>query len=252
MLPNRHLYVCMGVFFLEGKTMTKEKKQPIIVVDSLVKTYLIGTEKVRALRGVSLEIYRGEFVVILGTSGSGKSTFLNLLAGLEKPTSGSVTILGKKMSMSERKLAKFRQNHIGFIFQNYNLLTTMTALENVALPLVFKGVGAENRRLIALKLLKKVGLASHYKHKPTQMSGGQQQRVGIARAFAASPEIVFADEPTGNLDTRTSGEVMGILREMIKKNNQTMIFVTHDPEIAKYADKVVHIIDGQIDHIEMK
>ncbi len=224
-----------------------QAKQPIVVIKDLKKTYIVGKEKVRALRGIDLEIERGEVVMILGTSGSGKSTLLNMLAGLEKPTKGTVDILGERTSqMSERKLAKFRQKHIGFIFQSYNLLPMYTALENVGLPLVFKGVSRSKREKEALKLLKAVGLGTHVLHKPTQMSGGQQQRVGIARAFAGSPDIVFADEPTGNLDSKTSTQVMELMLALAKEKNQTMIMVTHDREVAKYGDKVVHIKDGNI------
>ncbi len=228
-------------------TDIKQQKQPIVIIKDLKKTYLIGKEKVRALRGIDLTIDKGDIVMILGTSGSGKSTLLNLLAGLEKPTQGSVEILGEQIShMSERKLAKFRQKHVGFIFQSYNLLPMFTALENVGLPLVFRGIALKKRDKEAAHLLKAVGLGTHMLHKPTQMSGGQQQRVGIARAFAGSPDIIFADEPTGNLDSKTSEQVMELMLDLAKEKNQTMIMVTHDREIAKYGDKVVVIRDGNI------
>ncbi len=189
----------------------------------------------------------------LGTSGSGKSTLLNLMAGLEKPTSGSIKINNQVISsMNEHQLAKFRQKYIGFIFQSYNLIPTLTAVENVSLPLTFRRIEKMAREKEAMGLLRKVGLSDYVHHKPTQMSGGQQQRVGIARAFVGTPSIIFADEPTGNLDSRTSSEVMNMMLDMIHERNQTFIIVTHDREIAKYADKVVYILDGNIEKIEIK
>jgi len=175
-----------------------------------------------------------------------------MMAGLEKPTKGSVKILGQSItSMKENQLAKFRQKHIGFIFQSYNLMPTLTATENVSLPLTFRKVNKWDREKEARQLLKAVGLKTHYKHKPTQMSGGQQQRVGIARAFVGTPAIIFADEPTGNLDSKTSKEVMQLMLEMTRKRNQTLIIVTHDREIAKYGDKVVYILDGNVEKVEI-
>ena len=176
---------------------------PVIKVRNLRKVYRLGKEKVVALENVNLEVPPGQICCILGTSGSGKSTFLNQLAGLEKPTKGAVYINGTNISkLNERQLAKFRQKNLGFIFQSYNLLPALTALENVAMPLMFKGISRRKRNKRAKELLALVGLKGRMKHKPTQMSGGQQQRVGIARAFVANPSIVFADEPTGNLDTK--------------------------------------------------
>lgn len=231
----------------------ENKNEIIIKVDDVKKYFIIGKEVVKALDGVSLNIKKGDFVVILGTSGSGKSTLLNMLAGLEKPTKGSVTILGEQISSySERKLAKFRRKHIGFIFQSYNLMPTLTALENVAMPLTFRGVKKSLREKEAIKLLKSVDLLSRIYHKPTEMSGGQQQRVGIARAFAGSPQIVFADEPTGNLDSKTSNAVLEIMIEMARKNRQTIIMVTHDPSFAEYGDMVVRLLDGKIKQIDIK
>lgn len=224
----------------------------IIELKDLRKVYRIGEEKVVALDKINLSIAKGEFCCLLGTSGSGKSTMLNLMAGLEKPTKGSIVIKGEQVDkMSEKKLARFRQDHLGFVFQSYNLLTALTALENVALPLTFSGVPKDIRDNKAKKMLEAVGLGTHIKHKPSQMSGGQQQRVGIARAFVGKPEIVFADEPTGNLDSKTTGEVMKLITEMARENNQTLIIVTHDISIARYADKIVHILDGNIDKIVM-
>ncbi len=232
--------------------MTAEK-EAIIEVNDLRKVYRIGSEKVVALNKVSLNIYKGEICCILGTSGSGKSTLLNMMAGLEKPSKGAIKIKREPIHlMNEKRLAKFRQKHIGFIFQSYNLLPALTALENVAMPLIFRGVSKPVREAHAKKHLEMVGLKNRYKHKPTQMSGGQQQRVGIARAFVGSPEIIFADEPTGNLDTKTSIEVMHIMWKMAREKEQTIVIVTHDPEVALYADKVIHIRDGDIQSIEVK
>lgn len=218
-----------------------------IEIRGLRKVYRIGDEKVVALDHIDLDIEKGEIVCILGTSGSGKSTLLNMLAGLEKPTKGTIKI-GKTAitKLSENRLALFRQKYVGFVFQSYNLLPTLTALENVSMPLMFKGISKGKRDKLARKMLKNVGLGSRYKHKPTQMSGGQQQRVGIARAFVAKPKIVFADEPTGNLDTHTTNEVMSLMVRMAREYEQTFIVVTHDREISLYADRVLHIIDGKI------
>ena len=222
--------------------------KPAVVSKDLRKVYAIGAERVVALNSVSLTIPKGQICCLLGTSGSGKSTLLNMLAGLEKPTKGSILIQGKRVDkLSERRLAVFRQKHFGFVFQSYNLLPTLTAIENVALPLAFKGVGKTEREKVAVEMLKSVGLGDRLKHRPTQMSGGQQQRVGIARAFVARPDIVFADEPTGNLDSKTTIEVMEKMVELTRANGKTLLIVTHDREIAGYADRVVHIIDGDID-----
>jgi len=215
------------------------------------KIYRIGTEKVVALDNINLEIPKGEICCILGTSGSGKSTLLNLMAGLERPTKGNIVIKGKHIErMSENSLARFRQKYVGFVFQSYNLLPALTALENVSLPLVFREVSKKVRNEKAKKILEQVGLGTHLKHKPSQMSGGQQQRVGIARAFIGNPEIVFADEPTGNLDSKTTVEIMNLITGLARENNQTLIIVTHDINIAKYADRIVYILDGNIEKIE--
>ena len=219
----------------------------IIKIENLYKIYPVGKEKVVALGGINLEIPKGQICCILGTSGSGKSTLLNQLAGLEKPTKGRVLIGGVNVSaMSEGQLAKFRQKNVGFIFQSYNLLQSYSALENVAMPLMFRGIGKGLRNRRAKVILKQVGLGKRMHHKPAQMSGGQQQRVGIARAFVAKPKIVFADEPTGNLDTKTTKEVMELMVRLCRKNNQTLVLVTHDRELALYADRIITLIDGKV------
>lgn len=221
--------------------------ETIIKVENLRKVYKIGTEKVIALGCVNLEIHKGEICCILGTSGSGKSTLLNMLAGLEKPTKGHIYI-GKHdiPKLNEKQLAKLRQKQIGFVFQSYNLLPALTAQENVGLPLMFRGVSKAKRNKAAKEMLVHVGLGKRMKHKPTQMSGGQQQRVGIARAFVCKPQIVFADEPTGNLDTKTTKEVMDIMVGICRQYQMTLVLVTHDPSIAQYADRIVTLIDGAI------
>lgn len=221
--------------------------KPILQVENLSKIYQMGEEKVVALKKVNLDIYPGEICCVFGTSGSGKSTFLNMLAGLEKPTYGHVKIMGKEITaMNEQELAVFRQKYMGFIFQSYNLMPGATALENVAMPLMFKGIGKKKREQSARSLLKRVGLESRSDHYPGQMSGGQQQRTGIARAFITKPQIIFADEPTGNLDTKTTEEVMQVITEFSKEFRQTIILVTHDPEMAKYATRIIHMTDGTI------
>ena len=229
----------------------EEKRQPVIQVKNLYKIFRVGDEKVRALNGVDLTIYKGEFCAIVGTSGSGKSTMLNMLAGLEKPTKGEVIVAGQHLeNMTENQLVKFRREKVGFIFQSFNLLGTMNAIENVALPLTFRGVDKKVREAKAVKMLKLVGLSKHMLHRPNEMSGGQQQRVGVARALVLDPEIIFADEPTGNLDSHTSAEVLGLMRKVVQEKNQTMVMVTHDNHLAGFADRIFHIIDGKIVKIE--
>ena len=221
--------------------------EPIIRIRGLKKVYRVGEERVRALNGVDLDIYPGEFVCIIGRSGSGKSTLLNMMAGLEKPSRGSIVIAGEHLEkMNEKQLVDFRLRHIGFIFQQFNLFPSMTAVENVTMPLVYRGVSARKRKAAALKMLKDLGLSKHVNHKPSQMSGGQQQRVGIARALVSNPEVIFADEPTGNLDSRTSEEILSLIQAMAKRDNHTLVMVTHDPSVAAHADRVVNILDGLI------
>lgn len=233
-------------FWKRGEKMNA-KDDIIIDVKNLRKVYTIGTERVIALAGIDMKIRRGEICCLFGPSGSGKSTLLNMLAGLEKPTTGEIAIGGARIDkMNETQLADFRRNHFGFVFQSYNLLPALTALENVEMPMIFRGVDKNIRKKQAVKMLQYVGLKDRIKHKPTQMSGGQQQRVGIARAFVAHPPVIFADEPTGNLDTHTTYEVMDMMSTMVKKRGSTMIIVTHDNEIAAYGDHIIKIRDGKI------
>lgn len=234
------------------KKMDANKGPAVIEIKNVKKVYRMGSERICAVDDVSFEINKGEFCCLLGTSGSGKSTLLNLMAGIEKASGGQILIKGKDVrKMSEKQLAKFRQKYLGFVFQSYNLLNSMTALENVEFPLVFKRVPSRRRRKMAKEMLIKVGLGERINHRPKQMSGGQQQRVGIARAFVAKPEIVFADEPTGNLDTRTTMEVMKLIKQIARDNRQTIVMVTHDPRLADFADKIIHILDGKIQSVEL-
>lgn len=228
-------------------------QETMIKISNVRKVYRIGDEKIVALERINADIKKGEICCIFGTSGSGKSTLLNQLAGMEKPSQGKVIINKVDITkLHENQMAAFRQKHIGFIFQAYNLLPYMTALENTALPLMFQGYGRKDREARAASLLEKVGLGKRLHHYPSQMSGGQQQRVGIARAFAVSPEVIFADEPTGNLDTKTTAQIMDMVLEIARKNNQTIVLVTHDPEMASYADRILTLIDGNIVKDERK
>ena len=230
----------------------EETKRPVVIrAKNLKKTYYIGETSVHALNGVDFSIYKGEFIAIVGTSGSGKSTLLNMLAGLEKPSSGEIVVAGQHIErMTETELVTFRREHVGFIFQSFNLMPTMNSIENVALPLTFRGMKKDKREKLARAALKLVGLNKTMKHRPTQMSGGQQQRVGVARALVLNPEIIFADEPTGNLDSATSEEVMTLMQLVVKEHKMTLIMVTHDNHLATYADRVFRIIDGRIVSIE--
>lgn len=227
------------------------QSEPVICVKDLYKIYRVGETKVRALNGVDFTIDRGNFCSIVGTSGSGKSTLLNMMAGLEKPTKGEIIIAGEHMEKkTENQLVAFRREHIGFIFQSFNLMGTMNAIENVALPLTFQGVDKKSRNKKAEDMLDLVGLTKHKKHRPNQMSGGQQQRVGVARALVVEPEIIFADEPTGNLDSNTSVEVMNLMKKIVREKNQTLVMVTHDNYLAGFADIILHIRDGKIVQVE--
>lgn len=226
---------------------TKNKAAPVIRLQDVRKEYVVGDSHIHALDGVSLTVSPGEFVCISGRSGSGKSTMLNMLAGLEKPTSGEIVILDKHIeNMSESARIRFRRQYIGFVFQSYNLMPQYTAVENVELPLMLRGVGLRERRRQALAVMEQVGIVSHAEHKPSELSGGQQQRVGIARALITKPPIVFADELTGNLDTKTSAEIMDLLTGLFRSSGTTFMLVSHDPDMSQYTDRTIHLLDGKI------
>lgn len=219
----------------------------IISTHGLKKYYFVGESTVKALDGVDMTVNKGESVCIAGRSGSGKSTMLNMLAGLELPTSGTVQVASKRLeSMNEKARIRFRRDDIGFVFQSYNLMPQYTALENVALPLAIRGAPLKLRNEIAEAMLVRVGLKEHIHHKPGELSGGQQQRVGIARAIITRPPIVLADEPTGNLDTGTSGETMELLTGLFRERGTTFILVSHDPGMRKYTDRTITFSDGRI------
>ena len=226
---------------------TKNKAAPVIRLQDVRKEYVVGDSHIHALDGVSLTVSPGEFVCISGRSGSGKSTMLNMLAGLEKPTSGEIVILDKHIeNMSESARIRFRRQYIGFVFQSYNLMPQYTAVENVELPLMLRGIGKLERRKQALAVMEQVGIVSHAEHKPSELSGGQQQRVGIARALITRPPIVFADELTGNLDTKTSAEIMDLLTGLFRSSGTTFMLVSHDPDMSQYTDRTIHLLDGKI------
>ena len=230
----------------------ESERTPIVHLTDVVKVYTIGAEKTRALDGVSLDIYPGEFALIIGRSGSGKSTLLNMIAGLERPTRGRIRVADKQIErLSERQLVNFRLQNVGFVFQSFNLFATHTALDNVAMPLMYKGVPRAIRRKRARQMLEAVGLKARVNHKPSQLSGGQQQRVGIARALVSKPRILFADEPTGNLDFRTSREILRLIRDICRERGTTLVVVTHDPEMTDYADRVIRLLDGKVVSVQV-
>jgi len=224
----------------------------VIITENLTEEYLLGKVVVPALRGVNLKIKRGEFAVIMGPSGSGKSTLLNLLGGLQKPTGGRVLINGIDLStLNENQLAIFRRKNVGFVFQAYNLIPTLTAIENVELPMIFYNIPPNERKRRAEKLLHSLGLGDRLHHRPSELSGGEQQRVSIARALANNPEIILADEPTGNLDTKTGRRIMEEIVKVNRDFGKTIVMVTHDPEVAHFGDRIIHIRDGKIENIEI-
>jgi putative ABC transport system ATP-binding protein len=217
----------------------------LLKIDSLKKTYSRGDQTVEALKGVSLEIDSGQFVSIMGPSGSGKSTFLHLMGGLDRPTSGQVIFDGKSIdSLSDYDLSLFRRQKLGFIFQFFNLLPTLSALENVALPRLLNGESIKTIRPKAEELLKMMGLEKRMDHKPDQLSGGEMQRVAIARALVADPLMIFADEPTGNLDSKTGESVLNLMKSLVKDHGKTIVMVTHDPKAASYGTRLIQMKDG--------
>lgn len=220
--------------------------KPLLKLVNVSKTYRPDTHPVHALKNINLEINKGEFVAIMGPSGSGKSTLMHLAGCLDTPTSGKVIFENKNISqLSEEELAKIRRQKIGFVFQTFNLIPRTTTLDNVALPLIYTGAGLKKRRGLALQTLKKVNLADRADHYPNQLSGGEQQRVAIARALVNQPSIIFADEPTGNLDTKAGAEIMKVLQKLNQAGN-TIVVVTHESHIAKFAKRKIKIIDGEI------
>lgn len=221
--------------------------KPIIVAENIIKKYRMGSQIVSVLNNINLKIFPGEILTILGTSGSGKTTFLNLAAGLERPTKGNIYIDGHNLNkISEKKMAAFRRKYIGFVFQLYNLVPSLTALENAVLPLVFEGVPVKEREKRGRELLKQMGLGNRLRHKPNELSGGQRQRVSIVRAMINNPRIIFADEPTGNLDSKTTIEILELLTSTVREKGQTLLMVTHDIEVADYGDRTVEMVDGCI------
>jgi len=218
-----------------------------LTVTDVNHSYGTGKIKVPVLFDINLHVNKGEFVALCGSSGSGKSTLLNLLAGLTKPEEGSVMVSGAEISSySENELCLFRRKSMGFIFQSYNLLPNLTALENVELPLIFAGEGVKKRREKATEILERVGLEGRIDHRPNELSGGQQQRVSIARALVNQPGIILADEPTGNLDSKTEQEIMNLMKQMNKENGTTFIIVTHEQEVAEQSDRVIYLQDGRV------
>jgi len=226
--------------------------RPLIELENLEKTYDIGTNKVEALKKISLAIRENEFVSIMGPSGSGKSTLMNIIGCLDTASGGVYRLKGEEVSgLNSDQLAEIRNKRIGFIFQNFNLLPQLTAFENVEMPLLFKGESSKARRVRVEQLMAQVGLSDRMKHRPTELSGGQMQRVAIARALACDPDIILADEPTGNLDTRSGKEIMAIFRQLNEERGITVVFVTHDPGIAQQTRRIIHIRDGLVESDEV-
>ena len=222
-------------------------KQPLVILDNVWKVYRLGYARVYAIRGISLELYRSEFTAVVGPSGSGKSTLLHLIGGLDKPTRGRVVVDGVEISgLDERKLAEYRRRYVGFVFQQFYLIPRLTALENVEIAMMARGVPQSERRRRALELLEVVGLRDRAYHRPGELSGGEQQRVAIARALANNPKLLLADEPTGNLDSVTAHSLMKLFRRLVDEQGVTIIMVTHNLELVSYCDRVVKLRDGVV------
>ena len=229
-------------------TAAASTSSPLIRLQGITKIYGSGDAEVRALRGIDMDVNAGEFVAIMGPSGSGKSTAMNILGFLDKPTAGHYFFGGAPVDhLSRDQLALLRRNFLGFVFQGYNLLARTSALDNVELPLIYQGMAGTKRRQLAREALAKVGLEGREDHDPSQLSGGQQQRVAIARAIVTNPDVILADEPTGNLDTARSHEIMDLLTDLNRKDGITILMVTHEPDMAEYADRMVHFLDGLIE-----
>jgi putative ABC transport system ATP-binding protein len=251
MMPSGEMQERMQEAAKKLEPMMQQVSEFIVRTRDVHKIYLMGKVEVHALRGVTLDIKRGEYISIMGPSGSGKSTLFNMIGGLDKPTSGSVYINEVDLAQLDAyELAWLRCRTIGYIFQTFNLIPVMTALENVTLPMIFAGVPEDERRDRGMELLKRVGLAERWNHKPFELSGGQQQRVAIARALANDPDIILADEPTGNLDLRTGKEIIELLKELNEEKGVTIISATHDLKMIDVSDRVIWIRDGQISRIE--
>ncbi len=230
-----------------AKAPRKVQASPIIRMEGIHKVYGEGNTRVHALRGVDIVVNQGEFVAVMGPSGSGKSTCMNIVGCLDVPSKGSYQFSGVEVGeLSHEELAMLRRHYLGFVFQSFNLIARTDALGNVELPLIYKGVSARDRKRLALQSLKDVGLLERADHTPAQLSGGQQQRVAIARALVTSPRLLLADEPTGNLDTTTSEEIMRLMRELNQERNLTIMMVTHEPETASHADRVLIFVDGEL------
>jgi putative ABC transport system ATP-binding protein len=228
------------------------KGTPVIGLEGITKVYQMGEVEVHALRGVSLEVQAGEILTIMGPSGSGKSTLMNIIGCLDQPTAGTYCLEGDDVShLHDDQLADIRNRRIGFVFQTFNLLARTTALQNVMLPLIYAGTGRQERQEKATQALESVGLGHRLNHLPTELSGGQQQRVAIARALVNSPSIILADEPTGNLDSKSGAEVVAVLQELNRERGMTVVLVTHDPVIAQHTERIIHLYDGAIEGNEM-
>ena len=224
----------------------------LIHLDNVERIYTVGETQVKALKGISHDIQKGDLLAIMGPSGSGKSTLMNIIGCLDRPTSGKYLLEGQEVStMNKNQLAEIRNKRIGFVFQNFNLLSRTTALENTELPLLYSDVPSKKSKELALKALAQVGLEGRELHKTNQLSGGEMQRVAIARALVNSPSLLLADEPTGNLDTKTGNDIMAVLKKLNKDNNITIVLVTHDPEVSEAAEKTIFLRDGEIERIEI-